>query len=55
MSTVEGNGKAVRQLSFEALLEEIGFGKFQMFFFVICGIATAADAVETVLLSFLSS
>ena len=42
------------QFTVEEAVEAMGFGRFQMFIFVVCGLFSATDALEMLLLSVLS-
>lgn len=39
-------------LSFEAIIERVGFGRFQKKLLLICGLAWAADAMQVLIISF---
>ena len=41
------------EITIDQAIEKIGFGKFQVFLILICGIIQAADAMEMLLISIL--
>ena len=46
------SGESVREMTFDEVVDRIGFGSFQRKLLAICGAGWAADAMEVLLISF---